>query len=117
MIYALRNYLLHNGLLAFNFGVLILLIATNTGQITTLFNRKTFIHLGNISFAIYLLQNPVFIFLKKVLTVINIQNEYILFAIGFPVLIVCSHFTYRLIEIPWQNKIRRKSNIVHLKQK
>lgn len=108
LIYVLRYYLLHNGLLAINFGFLILLIAANTGRITTLFNHQKLIHLGNISFAIYLLQNPVFIFLKKCLHMIKINNEYLLFAIGFPVLIICSHFTYRLIEIPWQKKIREK---------
>ena len=108
MIYALKNYLLHNGLLAINFGFLILLIAANKGRITKLFNHKIVIHLGNISFAMYLLQNPVFIFLKKCLSIININNEYILFIIGLPILIICSHFTYRLIEIPWQKKIRGK---------
>lgn len=116
MIYALKDFLLHDGLLAFNFGLLILLIAANKGRITKLFNHKTFIHLGNISFAMYLLQNPVFIFLKKVLSAVNIQNDYILFVVGFPALLICSHFTYRLIEIPFQKKIRGKSNIVHLKK-
>lgn len=116
MIYFLRNYLLHNGLLAFNFGLIILLIAANNGRITKLFNHKIAIHLGNISFAMYLLQNPIFIFFKKVLSIFNSPNEYVLFAVAFPVLLICSHFTYRLIEIPWQKKIRGKGNIVHLKR-
>jgi peptidoglycan/LPS O-acetylase OafA/YrhL len=116
-IYIFRDYLLHNGLLAFNFGFLILLIAANKGKITTLFNHQFLIHLGNISFAMYLLQNPVFIFFKKVLTVFHIQNEYLLFVIAFPVLIVGSHFTYRLIEIPWQKKIRGKQKMASLETK
>ena len=117
LIYIFRDYLLHNGLLAFNFGFLILLIAANKGKITTLFNHQILIHLGNISFAMYLLQNPVFIFFKKVLSVFHIQNEYLLFVVAFPVLIACSHFTYRLIEIPWQKKIRGNQKIAPLETK
>ncbi|ASW75062.1 acyltransferase [Chryseobacterium piperi] len=106
MIYLFRDYLLHNGLLAFNFGALILLIAANKGRITTLFNHRILIHLGNISFAMYLLQNPIFIFSRKISSVLNVQNEYLLFIITFPILLIASHITYRLIEIPWQKKIR-----------
>lgn len=117
LIYLLKDLLLQNGLLALNFGFMILLLAANSGRTTKMFTRKTFIHLGNISFAMYLLQNPVFIFLRKGLEVLHISNEYALFFLGFPVLLVCSHFTYRLIEIPLQKKIRGRSNIFHLKRK
>lgn len=109
MIYIFRNYLLHNGLLAINFGLLILLIAANSGFITKLFNNKILIHLGNISFAIYLLQNPVFIFFRKIFSALHIQNDYILFAVAFPALLICSHYTYHYIEVFWQRKIRGKS--------
>ena len=108
LIYVLRHLLLHNGLLAIPFGVLILLIAGNTGRITTIFNHKFLIHLGNISFALYLLQNPVFIFVKKCLSIVHLKNDYLLFSVAFPILLICSHYTYKLIEIPFQTKIRNR---------
>lgn len=106
MVYFLRNLLLHNGLLAFIFGFFVLLVAANRGKITSFFNHRFLIHLGNISFAMYLLQNPVFIFFRKIFKATNVHNEYLLFAIAFPALLICSHYTYRLMEIPLQQKIR-----------
>lgn len=106
MIYLCRDYLLHNGLMALNFAIIIILIAGNTGKITQLFRHKFLIHLGNISFALYLLQNPVFILLRKIFKVINIQDDYIILLVGLPLLLLSSHLTYRWIEIPCQKKIR-----------
>ncbi|WP_276681366.1 acyltransferase family protein [Empedobacter brevis] len=107
LVYLLRDQFLHNGLLAIPFGILIILVALNTGGLTKLFNRKAFVYLGEISFAIYLLQNPVYIALRKVFKVIGLNdNGYFVFFVGLILLLIASHLTYKFVEIPMKNKIR-----------
>lgn len=101
-----EKFFLHNGLLAVPFGLLIMAVAGNTGKLTNLFNHKTMVHLGDISFAMYLLQNPVFHLSGKILKVANISNPFVIFFSGVVVLLAASHFTYQFIEIPLRDKIR-----------
>ncbi|MBW1619332.1 acyltransferase family protein [Empedobacter falsenii] len=108
LVYLLKDQFLHNGLLAIPFAFLISLVALNTGRLTKLFNKKAFIYLGEISFAMYLLQNPIYIALRKVFKVIGLSdNGYLIFFVGLIVLIIASHLTYRFIEIPMKNRIRK----------
>lgn len=105
------NFFLHNGLLAIPFGLIITAVAGNTGNITRLFNHKTMVHLGDISFAMYLLQNPVFHLLGKIYKVISISNPFFIFFSGVLVLLAASHYTYQLIEIPLRDKIRNLKSL------
>lgn len=108
LVYLLDGMFLHNGLLAIPFALLILLLASNNGKLTEVFNHKCFVYLGEISFALYLLQNPVFIFLRKVFTVLGLNtNGYLLFITGLICLLISSHLTYKFIEIPMKNKVRQ----------
>ncbi|PZU81443.1 MAG: hypothetical protein DI529_15620 [Chryseobacterium sp.] len=102
------NYLLlQNGLLAINFGLLIFLLANNNGKITSIFKHKKLVHLGDISFAMYILQYPVFMALKKVnYTLKLIDNPYIYFTAGFLILLIASHFVYVYFEDPMRKKIK-----------
>lgn len=108
MIYGLRNFFVHNGLFAINFALIIFLMSINEGFITKLFRKKVFIYLGEISFAIYLLQAAVFDFSLKVFKVIHLKNAYLAFFSSLMMLIIAAHFTYKWIEIPLKNKIRNK---------
>jgi peptidoglycan/LPS O-acetylase OafA/YrhL len=105
-----KQLLLHNGLLAINFLSIIFLLSLNNGYITKIFNHRVFIHLGEISFALYILQNPVFIFLKKINNFVGIQNDYLFFIIGVIILLYFSHLTYTYFEKPLQIKIKKITN-------
>ncbi|MDY3521217.1 acyltransferase [Riemerella anatipestifer] len=107
MVYCFRDLLVHNGLIAVNFAVLIFFISANEGKITRLFRKKIFVYLGEISFAIYLLQKPVFDVTEKAFRVLHIVNPYLIFFSSLFVLIVCSHYTYQWVEIPCKEKIKR----------
>lgn len=108
LVYLASDLFIHNGLLAIPFALLILLVALNSGKLTQLFNHKWLIYLGEISFALYLLQNPVYIFLRKVFDGLGINKDgYLLFFVGLIVLLIASHFTYKYVEIPMKNRIRK----------
>ena len=108
MIYCLKNFFVHNGLIAINFVVIISLISINEGLITKVFRTKIFIYLGEISFAIYLLQTVVFDLSLKIFKVIHITNAYLVFFTSLMILIIAAYFSYKYIEIPLKNKIRNK---------
>ena len=73
LVYFFHNLFMHNGLLAIPFGLMIYWIASNDGKLTQLFRHRWLIHLGEISFAVYLLQTPIFLATKK--NIFNIRNR------------------------------------------
>lgn len=108
LVYLLKDQFLHNGLLAIPFAILITLVALNTGRLTKLFNKKAFVYLGEISFAMYLLQNPVYIALRKIFKTFGLNdNAYLIFFVGLFLLIIASHLTYKYVEIPLKNRIKK----------
>ena len=96
----------HNGLLAVLFVPLIVLITLNTGYITRLFSRKAFIFLGEISFSIYILQYPVYLFCIRIFESAGIQSKALIFYSYLVFLIIVSALCYRFIEVPARNKIK-----------
>lgn len=106
LVYIFRDFMVHNGFFSIPFGILIYLIAANNGKLTKLFRNRWLIHLGEISFALYLLQNPVFIALRKVFEIFNLEAPYFLFFLGCIILLIASHFTYLYVEKPMRNKLR-----------
>lgn len=107
LVYFFNSYFFHNGLLAPFFGIFILLLAYNKGFITKLFNRPQLIYLGEISFAVYLLQQPVFDFAHRLFPLFHLENAYIHFAIGTAMLIFASHLSYKFVEVPLRDRIRK----------
>lgn len=108
IIYWFPKTFFHNGLFAPLFGLLILYFTTGKGFFNRLFSNQKLFYLGEISFAIYLLQNPIYIFMNKVFNVIKFKEPYTIFFVSFIVLLVASHFTFKYIEAPARLKIRRK---------
>lgn len=109
LVYLMDGLFLHNGIFAINFGILIFLVAANTGKLTRLFNKKPLIYLGEISFSMYLFQNPVYIVLRKIFQVIlggTSNHPYLFFFVGLFILIFVSHLAYKYIETPMRDKIR-----------
>jgi len=102
----------HNGMLAVLFIPLILLLSLNTGLVTTLFKNKIFVFLGEISFAVYLLQFPVWIWvsdyrLKKYFHIDQSENFTLAFLMRFAILILFSCISYIFFEVPVRNKIKK----------
>ncbi|MBZ4036614.1 acyltransferase [Flavobacterium sp. 17A] len=104
----------NNGMLAVLFVPLIVLLSLNTGIITTLFKSKICVFLGEISFGIYLLQNPVWVWvsdyrLKKYFNLDEAEHYTMAFLIRFVVLLVLAAIFYKFFEVPVGNKIKKTS--------
>ena len=104
-IFICKDIFIHNGFFAIPFGILIILISNNTGKITEIFNNKYLIYLGNISFALYLLQMPVFRFSSELFKYLNLNNKSVNFFISFSLLIIISSLVYNYFEKPIQKLI------------
>ena len=82
------------------FGIFILLSALNDGHLSSFSRHKSLIFLGNISYAIYIFQEPVHLLCKGFLGKIGINNQAYKFYIFIPVLIFVSTIVYYKIEKP-----------------
>lgn len=96
----------HNGLISLFFAPLILLLASSNGKITTLFRHKFLVFLGEISFGVYILQVPIFLFTKNIFKFINLTNPQVSFYCYLTILIAFSALSYIFIETPLRNKIK-----------
>ena len=98
----------HNGLLAFFFVPLIVLIALNEGLLARISKSRICIFLGDISYGIYILQVPVFkwgnVLWPSRIAALKGQPE-LLFFLNLFVLIVLSALSYTYFEKPLRNII------------
>jgi peptidoglycan/LPS O-acetylase OafA/YrhL len=92
------NY--HNGMLAFAFIPLIVLMAANNGFLTIIFNNKILAFLGEISFGIYILQKPVFIWVHSIMKNTSVNNAAIIFYSSLMILILIASVSYKYFEKP-----------------
>ncbi len=99
------NY--NNGFMAVIFVPFILFLSLNTGFITKLFNHQFLIFLGEISYSIYILHYPVFIFVKWILEKMSIIGDLKVFCIYIIVLLIASALSYSFIETPLREKIKK----------
>ncbi len=99
------NY--HDGLLAVFFIPLIVFMASNNGILTRIMEHKSLIFLGEASYGIYILQYPVFMFANYALVFLGLFNQTAIFYISLAILIVVSSYSYKYIETPLREKIRR----------
>lgn len=100
----------HNGLLAVFFIPLIVLLSINNGYITTLFNKKAFVFLGEISYGIYILQHPIYSLISaySINKYFSISDETVVFLIRLIILITVAAFSYIYVEKPLCNKMKTK---------
>ncbi|MFD2567549.1 acyltransferase family protein [Pseudotenacibaculum haliotis] len=96
----------HNGILAVIFAPMILLISYDHSWISRISRSKSLIHLGEISYGVYILQIPVFSITRRLLIYLGITNKASIFYICFIVLILFSSITYKFIETPLRKKIK-----------
>lgn len=97
----------HNGLLAILFIPIILLISANNGFISTICKYKPLIFLGEISYGIYILQNPIFAWTKALLKDYQITNETTKFYIATLVLILIASLSFIFIETPLRKILKK----------
>lgn len=98
----------HNGMLAFVFIPMIILISANNGFITRISNRKTLVFLGEISYGIYILQMPVYTWINDIMKYLNIDNTIVIFYTALSVLILLSAISYKFFETPLRKMINKK---------
>ena len=101
------NY--HNGMLAFVFVPLILLISSNNGTSTKILTSKSLIFLGEISYGVYIFQKPVSIWICGILKYYNINNPALNFYLTVTVLIILSAISYKFIETPLRRIVNKKT--------
>jgi len=99
---------LHNGMLAFLFIPIIILISANNGIITKLSNNKFLIFLGEISYSIYILQFPIYAGNKWIMKQANINNSAVIFYSFLIVLMIFSAISYKYFETPIRKFINKK---------
>lgn len=99
---------LHNGMLAFVFVPLIILISANNGLLTRLSNKKFLVFLGEISYSIYILQKPIFLWVEELMKYFNITNSAVIFYLALLILILFSAISYKYFEIPMRELINKK---------
>ncbi|WP_264536416.1 acyltransferase family protein [Flavobacterium sp. N1736] len=101
----------HNGMLALLFIPLIILISLNNGILTSIFKSKICVFLGEISFGIYILQYPVWVWmtdyrLKKYFQIDKVEDFTLGFFIRLFALIIIAAISYIILEVPVRNKIK-----------
>ncbi len=92
------GFVLQNGILSIFFAPLIYFIAKDNSAITQLFSRKGFLFLGEISYALYMLQNPVFVWMEKILKLTHVSNPQTVFYLSLTVLLIASALVYVITE-------------------
>jgi peptidoglycan/LPS O-acetylase OafA/YrhL len=102
------NVNLHNGMLAVVLVPLIILISSNNGRLTNIFTAKVFVFLGEISYGIYILQKPVYVWVSGIMiNYFKIESSTLVFYMTLVTLIICSAISYTYIEAPIRKKINK----------
>jgi peptidoglycan/LPS O-acetylase OafA/YrhL len=99
----------HNGLLGLLFIPFILLLSLNQGVISSLFRKKFFCYLGDISYSIYILQVPVYMWMDELFRYFRINDLVMQFYLSLVMLIILSALSFSFIDVPLREKIKRVS--------
>lgn len=99
---------LHNGALAIIYVIFLLLLSINNGYITRLFKNKKLVFLGEISYGIYILQDPFFRIISSysVKKYFKVSDYSFIFFSRLLVLIFISALVYNFFEKPMKSKIK-----------
>ena len=91
---------LHNGVLALFFVPFIILVSMNNGVITKVFNKKPLVFLGEISYGVYILQVPAYMWSQDIFVSLHIENKIVRFYLFVILLLSMASISYLLIESP-----------------
>lgn len=98
--------LYHNGMLAVFFVPMMVLLAGNTGVITRIFSWQPLVFLGEISYAMYILQMPICQWTERLLADAGSTERTQIFYLQLVVLLLAAVVGYRLVELPLRRKVR-----------
>lgn len=107
---------LHNGALAILFAPLIYFLSIDKSFLTTILSNSIFIFLGEISYSVYILQDPIFHifsdnFIQQYLSkFISLNDVNIVFMFKTTCLVIAAAISYKYIEEPLRLKIKRSLN-------
>jgi peptidoglycan/LPS O-acetylase OafA/YrhL len=96
----------HNGLMGILFVPLIWFVATDNSWIAKFSSKKMMVHLGEISYGVYILQIPVLAISRRILLYFGIENKTSIFYISVFALLIFSSITYKYIETPLRKRIK-----------
>jgi peptidoglycan/LPS O-acetylase OafA/YrhL len=97
----------HNGLFALLFAPMLYVLARNQGKLNRLFSRKSLIFLGEISYGVYIFQQPVYFLFTGSLTFCGFKMIPELFYLYLLILIGVSTLCQLYVEIPLRKNIRK----------
>lgn len=97
----------HNGLMSLLFVPLIILLSLNTGVLAKVSKWKFFILLGEISYGIYILQYPVFLWSRELFNYLHVENLTARFLVFLSVLAISSFISYQYFETPLRKLIKK----------
>lgn len=100
----------HNGLYSVAFIPFIIMLSINDGYIKKIFSLKSFELAGEVSYGMYILQVPVYLWSVVNLRYYKINDEYLLFYLPLLILILFSTLVYFIYEKPMRNLIKHKSH-------
>lgn len=98
--------LYHNGMLAVFFVPMMVLLAGNTGLMTRIFSWQPLVFLGEISYAMYILQMPICQWTEKLLADAGYTERTQVFNIQLAVLLFAAVVGYRMVELPLRRKVQ-----------
>lgn len=101
--------IVHNGLLTPLFGVVIYFLARGNGRIANVLSVRPLVFLGEISYALYILHEPLRALMEKAVEP-SALNSTALFVIYFAATVLISSIAYLAIEEPCRKYIREKFN-------
>lgn len=108
-IYSNNSLFIHNGLLGIFIAPILIFLSLNNGKITSVFNSRKLVLLGEISFGFYILQFPIFIAFRNILIhFLNINNS-LVFYLCTSILLIASYLSYIYYEKPINKKIKASS--------
>ena len=103
--------LLHNGLLLPVIALVAYGFAAGVGPVSRWLEYKPFQRLGETSFCMYILHNPIFEYLYRSLTLLGVNTNEgkatWFFALYLLTVLLVSWFTYHRIEVPARDRLRR----------
>jgi peptidoglycan/LPS O-acetylase OafA/YrhL len=102
----------HNGGLFFLIIPFIVVLAKNSGYLSRSFKWRPFVLLGEISYGIYIYQEPVFCWIRGGLSKLEIESKELNFFIPFLVLLILSLLSFYFVQKP----IVRRFKVVDARQ-
>lgn len=98
----------HNGLFAVFFAPMLYVLAVNEGRLYKVFSKRALTFLGEISYAVYIFQHPVYYLFTATLTYSGHKITPLLFYIYLLLLLIVAAVSHLFIEVPLRKLIRTK---------